>query len=119
MALTSLQFFLFFAIVMVVRLGLRTANQEKWFLLLASFGFYMSWSVPTVVFIAFTSLVDYAIARKLGQTTDPQHRRRLLVLSLAMSLGLLAFFKYGNFFLENVSALLRLAGMQVGTLRYE
>jgi hypothetical protein len=46
--------------------------------------------------------VDYFIGRKLGHITEPVRRRRWLVLSLVGNLGLLGFFKYSNFFLENI-----------------
>jgi alginate O-acetyltransferase complex protein AlgI len=78
----------------------------------------MSWSPLGVLLILFTSLSDYSIARKLGNTTHPTSRRRLLVISLVVNLGLLGFFKYGNFFLENLNAALSVVGWGVGSLHY-
>jgi alginate O-acetyltransferase complex protein AlgI len=111
MIFTSFEFILFFAVVVLVRLCLRNVGPDKWFLLLASVAFYVSWSLPCVVFIGLTALTDFSIARKLGQTTDAKLRKRLLLLSMTVSLGLLCFFKYSNFLLENISALLGLAGI--------
>ena len=54
----------------------------------------------------------------MGRTTQAGPRRRLLLISLAVNLGLLAFFKYGNFFLENLSAVLNTVGAWVGSLHY-
>ena len=110
MIFTSFEFVLFFALVVVVRRCLRNAGPDKWFLLLASLAFYMSWSVPCVFLIIFTSFVDFSVARQLARTTDPIRRKRLLMTSLVLSLGLLSFFKYSSFFLENVRALLGLIG---------
>src|SRR5271170_2008182 len=64
MNFTSFEFILFFATVMVVKSCLRNFSAEKWFLLAASLAFYMSWSVPCVLLILFTSLADYSIARR-------------------------------------------------------
>lgn len=113
MIFTSFEFILFFAVVVLVRLCLKSVGPDKWFLLLASLAFYVSWSLPCIVFIGLTALVDFSIARKLGQTTDAKLRKRLLILSMTVSLGLLCFFKYSNFLLENISALLDLAGINL------
>src|SRR3954470_2040653 len=116
MIFTSFEFVLFFALVVLVRCTLRSASADKWFLLAASCAFYLSWSVPCIFLILFTSLADFSIGRKMGQTTAPEGRKRLLWLSLAINLGLLGFFKYSNFFLENASAILNALGAHVGTL---
>ena len=116
MIFTSFEFVLFFTVAVLIRLLVRNAGPDKWILLIASLGFYASWNAPCLVFVLLTTFVDFSVARKLGQTTDPKLRRRLLLLSLVISLGLLGFFKYANFFLENVCGLMRLAGMNVGTM---
>src|SRR5437762_9872421 len=99
MIFTSFEFLLFVALVLIARSFARTLSAEKWLLLAASCLFYMSWNVPCVLLILFTALMDYAVGRKMGQTTEPRSRKRLLVTSLALNLGILGFFKYRNFFL--------------------
>ena len=118
MIFTSFDFALFFALIVIARICLGRFTAEKWLLLGASLVFYISWSVPCVALIFLTSLLDWSIARKLGHTADARARKRLLVTSLVVSLGLLGFFKYGNFILENVGALLNVLGANVGSLRY-
>ena len=114
MTFTSYEFFLFFAAVVLLRSCLRGPGAEKWFLLAVSIAFYLTWSVPCILLILFTSLSDFAIARKMARTTSPIPRRRLLVMSLVFNLGLLGFFKYSNFFLENFAAGLNALGWHVG-----
>jgi alginate O-acetyltransferase complex protein AlgI len=114
MIFTSYEFVLFFAAVVMLRSCLRGPGVEKWFLLSVSLAFYLTWSVPCILLILFTSLSDYAIARKMGHTTDSGFRRRLLVTSLVCNLGLLGFFKYANFFQENLAAALSILGWHVG-----
>jgi alginate O-acetyltransferase complex protein AlgI len=111
MIFTSFEFVAFFALVVLFRSCLRSFVAEKWLLLAASICFYLSWSVPFVFLILFTSIADYSIARKLGQTTDPTSRKRLLLASLVVSFGLLGFFKYSNFLLENVWFVLSALGV--------
>jgi Na+-driven multidrug efflux pump len=58
MPFTSISFLLFFLAVLLLRGCFRGNNRQKWLLLLSSLGFYVSWSVPSVVFILFTSILD-------------------------------------------------------------
>jgi alginate O-acetyltransferase complex protein AlgI len=117
MNLFSFEFFAFLALVVLLRSCIRSATADRWLLLAASIAFYLSWSVPCVLLILFTSLADYSIARSMVGRADPIVRRRLLVLSIGANLGLLAFFKYTNFLLENVSVVLHAVGLDVGRLQ--
>jgi alginate O-acetyltransferase complex protein AlgI len=99
---TSFEFVLFFAVVLIVRSLLRNFSGEKWFLLVASYVFYMSWSIPCGFLILATSLIDYAVGLGLGRIEDERKRKLLLVVSIVANLGVLGFFKYSNFFLDNI-----------------
>jgi D-alanyl-lipoteichoic acid acyltransferase DltB (MBOAT superfamily) len=63
--------------------------------------------------LALSTVIDFSIGRRLGQTTDPRARRRLVTLSLASNLGILGFFKYAGFFSSSLQDLVGLFG---GTL---
>src|SRR5271169_4394141 len=118
MTFTSFEFLLFFLAIVSVRSCLRSFGAQKWLLLAASLAFYMCSSVPCVLLIVFTSIMDFTVARKFGQTADPVARRRLLVVSLVFNLGLLGFFKYANFFLQNIGTALDALGWHIGPLHY-
>src|SRR5881275_1733189 len=102
MIFTSVEYVVFFAIVLLVRSCLRDFNLEKWFLLVASYVFYMSWSIPCGFLILFTSLVDYFVGIGLGRIENHGRRKLLLVVSIFGNLGVLGYFKYTNFFLDNL-----------------
>ena len=110
MNFTSYEFVVFFALVVLAKGCLSQFNSQKWLLLVASCIFYLTWSVPCLLLILFTAISDYAIARKMSRTSGAGARQRLLILSLTSNLGLLAFFKYANFFLENVGAAINALG---------
>lgn len=97
----------------------RSLPAEKWFLLGASYLFYMSWSVPFGLLILFTSLVDYAVGLGLGRLADQRQRRWLLTVSLVANLGVLAFFKYTNFLLVNVEWLATFFGTSLNRWHYD
>lgn len=112
MIFTSFEFAAFFLFFLGARGLFRNSLSEKWFLLVASFFFCLTASVSCAIVIFFITLVDFSIGLRLGRTADPVHRKRLLVLSLLSSLGLLGFFKYTNFFLENLWFALGAVGFQ-------
>jgi alginate O-acetyltransferase complex protein AlgI len=80
--------------------------------LVASYAFY-AWGAPRFVFVLFlSSAADYLLSRLLHQTAPDwaSRRRRLLITSLVLNLGLLAYFKYVDFFVEEVGELVVLLG---------
>ena len=104
MLFNSIQFLIFFPVVLALYFA--TPHRYRWGLLLAaSYYFYMSWRAEYVILIIVSTLVDYFVARQMGQTTQKSGRRLLLLLSLISNLGLLFAFKYFNFFNDSARAI--------------
>lgn len=101
MLFNSLSFLVFFVAAYSIFWVLPTSSQKKWTLLIASYVFYSAWNPPFVALLLLATLVDWWLARQIGRSRNPSRRRFLLVTSLASNLGLLGYFKYGNFLLEN------------------
>lgn len=111
MLFNSLSFLVFFAVVFPLYLLLRGWGAKKTFLLLASYVFYAAWNPAYILILAFSTGLDWWLARRLGREASPGRRKALLVVSLAANLGLLGFFKYGDFALQNVQAAFALLGV--------
>jgi alginate O-acetyltransferase complex protein AlgI len=116
---TSFEYIAFFILVLIGRSLMWNFSSEKWFLLIASYLFYMSWSIPCGLLILATSLVDYFVGLGLGRIEDQPKRKLLLIFSIVANLGVLVYFKYSNFFLDNASIGLNLLGIQVPAWHYE
>ena len=100
---STLFLFVFLAVFLVVY-HLTPARWKNLVLLLASLAFY-AWGAPKFIFILLGSLIlNFYIVRNMSRQT--QHRKVGLVLSLLLNLGLLAYFKYANFFVDNLNHLL-------------
>ena len=99
----------FFLYWFVFRRNLRVQNA---FLVAASYLFYGWWDWRFLFLILLSTIVDYVVGRKLGSTDDDYTRKWLVGASLAVNLGMLGFFKYYNFFLENFIATFSLFGVQ-------
>ncbi len=81
-------------------------------LLIASYVFYGWWDVRFLSLIMLSTVVDWFVARRLGAMPDGPRRRRWLWLSLAGNLGMLAFFKYWNFFVDSAATMLTSLGLE-------
>lgn len=102
MLFNSGHFLVFFPLVVVLYYLL--SHRWRWLLLLvASYYFYMSWNPAYITLIVFSTVVDYWAGWQMGKAEKKKARKPWLWLSLASNLGLLGFFKYYNFFLENVN----------------
>jgi alginate O-acetyltransferase complex protein AlgI len=100
----SLTFVVFFAVVLAVHHLPLAWRVKKLNLLLASYLFYAAWNPPFVLLLWLSTVVDFIAARQIAGSTRIGVRRLWLVISMLTNLGLLGFFKYGGFFLENFSA---------------
>jgi alginate O-acetyltransferase complex protein AlgI len=93
-------------LVLYFLLGTRLKNP---FVLLASIFFY-AWGAPDFIFIVLGSIAaDYYLVDIMAKRTGPA-KKRLIVASLLLNIGLLGYFKYANFFIDNVNALLESLG---------
>lgn len=87
-------------------------KKYKNFVILAFSIFFYSWGAPKFIFVILsTTFLDFYLVQWMDATTDNWRRKTYLILSLSLNLGLLVYFKYSNFFIENVNGILKLAGV--------
>lgn len=84
-------------------------------LALASLFFYAWWDVRYLPLLLASICVNYGAGRLLGASTGAA-RKRVLVAALALNLGLLAYYKYANFFIDSVNAVAIAAGADAASL---
>ena len=106
MLFNSLSFIVFLIIVLVLYYSkFLNWTSKKRMLLFASYVFYGLWNPPLILLLWISTMVDWVSGNKLAKEEDPTYRRLWLLLSMSVNLGFLAFFKYGNFLLENFTAM--------------
>jgi alginate O-acetyltransferase complex protein AlgI len=110
MLFNSYIFWLFFALVLLLYRRLPHRGQNG-MLLAASYVFYGAWDWRFLSLILISTFVDHAVAIRLGTQTDQRLRKVLLGLSCCVNLGLLGFFKYFNFFAQELTDLLGVIGL--------
>ena len=113
MLFNSLSFIVFLIIVLALYYApILTWVSKKRMLLLSSYIFYGLWNPPLVILLWISTLVDWMAGKKLAIEENKRKRKLWLLLSMFVNLGFLGFFKYGNFLLENFTALLNAIGIE-------
>lgn len=115
MVVNSLEFLAFFAVVFFVYyfpLWERTTAQN-WLLLAASYFFYGYADLKMLPLLVGATLVFYVLGIAIGKNESRERLMGwLMVLGVVLGVGLLAYFKYLNFFIEQFSALFNVLGLQ-------
>jgi alginate O-acetyltransferase complex protein AlgI len=75
------------------------------YILLFSLYFYYKSSGVYIFVLCGTVLADYFISLELDKIRDQRKRKVLLVISIFLNIGFLLYFKYTNFFYENIAGL--------------
>ena len=119
MVFNSLTFIAFFACVLLMHslpLGWTT---KKINLLLASYLFYSAWNPPFVILLWVSTVVDWYAAQGLVRARRQVTRHAWMLLSVIANLGMLGYFKYGQFLLDNFSALVSALGIAYHPAHYD
>ncbi|MGC4103727.1 MBOAT family O-acyltransferase [Ferruginibacter sp.] len=111
MIFNSFIFIAFFAIMLILHNLSFTWKVKKINLLLASYVFYAAWNPPFILLLWLSTVVDFFVGRALYRQENKRKRKLLLVISLIGNLGMLCFFKYGTFLLDNFVSLVNLFGV--------
>ncbi|HLP52659.1 MAG TPA: MBOAT family O-acyltransferase [Chitinophagales bacterium] len=94
----------FFPVVLGVYFIIPNKLKNYW-LLIASVFFY-AWGAPKFIGVVLTVLViDYYLGNRI-YTTEGKAKKIYLLLSIVLNIGMLFYFKYFNFFIENINSLL-------------
>ena len=119
----SFALFLLVTYTLYVLVFSKNIKARNIFLLCASYFFYSCWNFKLLFVIVAVSAADYFMGRKIEQTktatatadnqspaeattyTPTKEAKKYLWIAILVNLGVLAYFKYTNFFLESFSAL--------------
>lgn len=107
MLFPTLSFGLFFLVVYAITWSLGRSNEwRKIALLLASWFFYGAWDARFVALLFVSAFVNWALAQAIVRSYDDRTGRALVTVGVVANLGVLGYFKYAGFFLEQLAALL-------------
>lgn len=111
MLFNTLSYAIFFAVVFTVAWLLASRVRLRlWFLLVASYYFYANWDYRFLALIFASSSVDWLLGNAIARAPTEKRRKQWLALTVAMNLGVLGLFKYFDFGVAEMSALLHSLG---------
>ena len=103
MRFNSFEFAFFLAALLALVPFFPRGRPRHLLLLVASWVFYGSWSWGFLLLLWLTTGLDWALGGLIARSEVVWRRRALLGASLASNIGILCYFKFGNFFLENIA----------------
>ncbi|MDD2216569.1 MAG: MBOAT family protein, partial [Eubacteriales bacterium] len=118
MLFNSFSFMLFFPIVVLLHFALPHKVRYLW-LLVASYYFYMCWNPKYALLIAISTLITYTSGLLIGKESPKWLKKLWVFLSMSSNLAILFFFKYFDFFIENVNRILSYVGMELITPTFD
>lgn len=110
MVFNSYTFVAFFILILFLHNLPIPWKTKKINLLLASYIFYAAWNPPFILLLWMSTIIDFYVGRALYTQENRHKKKLLLVISLIGNLGMLCFFKYGTFLLDNFVALSHVVG---------
>lgn len=106
MVFSGITFLLYFFPLFFIVYFLLPSRFKNIGLLIGSVVFY-AWGAPKFVLVLLAStIIDFFVVRQLYRSRD-EDKKKWLALSISLNLGLLLYFKYANFFVDNVNVLLQ------------
>jgi len=111
MLFNSFEFLLFFPIVCIVYYAIPRNDWRNYFLLAASYYFYMGWKPVYALLLLTSTVITYAAA--LSMTKWQESKKMILVFAILLNLSILFFFKYYQFAAENIAALMSVFGFKI------
>ncbi len=115
MLFNSIDFAVFLPIVFIFYWFVTNRNLrfQNLLIIVASYLFYGWWDWRFLSLLFFTTVVDYSIGLALSNQENSTKRKFLLWTSIFINLGLLGFFKYYNFFLDNFVTAFSIMGVKL------
>ena len=106
MVFSSNIFLFFFLPIFLIAYFVTPKKFRNYTLLFFSIVFY-AYGAPDFVFLLVGEcIINYFLVRGMAKTEKTRTKKLLCALSIVMALGLLLYFKYANFFMENLNAVL-------------
>src|SRR6476646_5062808 len=113
MIFSSPRFFVFLAAVLAALAVPSRHETKKRILLVASCVFYAAWDYRYLALLFLVSIIDYYCAARIADTGEERKRFRWVAFSVASNLAILGYFKYYNFFADNLNGALGWLGISL------
>lgn len=90
----------------------RNLTAQNILLIVASYVFYGFWDVRFLLLLCLSTLIDFYTGLRIHAASTQAQKKQWLWVSIVLNFGLLGYFKYVNFFIENFTATLHALGIE-------
>ncbi|MBR5535959.1 MAG: MBOAT family protein [Clostridia bacterium] len=112
MLFNSLEFLIFFPVVTLLYFAIPHRVRYIW-LLFASYFFYMCWNPKYALLMGFSTISTYTAGLLIGKSKSTTGKKWCVALSFTINIAILFFFKYFDFAIDNINAVLSHTGFEV------
>jgi D-alanyl-lipoteichoic acid acyltransferase DltB (MBOAT superfamily) len=120
MLFNSIDFAIFLPLVFFLYWILRKKlKAQNLFIAIVSYIFYGWWDWRFLLLILFSTVIDYFVAIAINNFKSQKYKKGFLLVSVIVNLGLLGFFKYCNFFLDNFVNAFSFFGQEISVNRLD
>lgn len=120
MLFNSIDFLLFFPVVLIIYLIINNLIYDgkylqlrNLFLLGASYYFYMNWEPVYALLLLYSTTITWLAGLAISKTTEVRRKKVWLTIIIIMNLAVLFLFKYFNFAAENIMSMMRIYGLSI------
>jgi alginate O-acetyltransferase complex protein AlgI len=113
---SSFRFLLFLAAMLFITSRPFSIRTKKALICLGSCLFYAAWDYHYLALLLIISGIDYWCAALIARSEILQTRRAWLTVSIVTNLAILGYFKYANFFIDNINHVLQPFGRETALL---
>lgn len=107
MVFSSISFLYYFLPIVLIFYFIVPTKFKNFILFLSSFLFYFYGEPKYIIILILSSLINYSFALIIDKENTKSKRKFYLILSVIINIGILFYYKYSNFFIDNINYLFK------------
>lgn len=112
MVFSSTLFLLYFLPIFLLLYHIVPKSWKNYVILLSSILFY-AWGAPKFLFVIFSAIIiTFYLVKGISKTENKKKKNCFAFIAIFVNLGLLAYFKYANFFVDSINFLINSFGLK-------
>lgn len=103
MLFSSITFLYYFLPLVIISYFISPKKYKNLILLIFSLTFYFYGEGKLTIILLFTCIFNFFIAKQIDKQTNIKKRKQYLIIGLIINIGILIYYKYTNFLIENIN----------------
>lgn len=103
MLFSSITFLYYYLPLVIISYFISPKKYKNLILLIFSLTFYFYGEGKLTIILLFTCIFNFFIAKQIDKQTNIKKRKQYLIIGLIINIGILIYYKYTNFLIENIN----------------